>query len=566
MAVPMSGPVLAAVPSVARQPTAVVKAKPRPAAKPHPVAKRAVRKAKAAGHHPARKPVRKAARHTLRKAKAVAHPVRRPVRKAAAHHPVRTPVRKAAVHHPVRKHPATRTAVKHARVKHARVKHAVVRHAAARHPAVRHAAMRHRAAKHPAKRVTAKRSAARVVPRVRPRPSPVDVRRRRPAVVTAPATHPVVCSTPTPVRPHAPRRPVAGALLPQWFGGLQALPSAPRPVAASAPPNAGSLRPAAPAAPSAHPATASAARVPTVHVPVKPVPAKSRVAAVAGLPPVSAGHYIRSLVGRSRDRTAMVRLGAADALRHRGNHTYLVLLDIGGQVPGGVRESTTRRVLSYGALVSALSAYLDGYHAHHDPAARTIIAVGTNNDLTTGAATGATWARSVVNPLRTHAARYVGIEVAGADDIEPGFQSSPAAARRWVSGYLSATSARLVYNGSADGCSPTHIASRCNHGWHATDIARVAGAAAPGRITALPQVYNPTMARQWARISRTSVAMGRGPLHFAGVLTENAACGHNPACPTMPSAAAYRDLVAGLRSDRHTAVTSLPSITDLDVH
>jgi hypothetical protein len=276
------------------------------------------------------------------------------------------------------------------------------------------------------------------------------------------------------------------------------------------------------------------------------------------------GHYLRSLVGRQRDRWAMHALGAADARRNPRGMAHLVLLDIGGQSRYGVYLSTTRRFISYPDLVRALRAYVAGYHSRQRRAAPVTISLGTNNDLYTSARAGRLWARRVVNPVRAAARHYRGITVAGADDIEPGFAASPRATRAWLRGYLRHTGAPFVFNGSADGCSATRAHSRCNHGWNMRVLAVLAGAAAPSRIIALPQIYNPTMAAQWAQISRTAKLLHRHPLRIVGPLTEQVACGRDPACPSMPSRRAWRLL----RHDLHRArlhPRSLPVQVDLDV-
>jgi hypothetical protein len=276
------------------------------------------------------------------------------------------------------------------------------------------------------------------------------------------------------------------------------------------------------------------------------------------------GHYLRSLAGRPRDRTSMHRLGAADAARNPGGMGHLVLLDIGGQVRHGVLLSATRRFVSYRGLTGALRAYVAGYHSRQRPNAPATIAIGTNNDLYTSAASGRAWARRVVNPVRATARGYHSITVAGADDIEPGFRAGPRRTRAWLGGFLHNTAAPFVYNGSADGCSPRRARSHCGHGWNTTQLAALAGGAAPARIVALPQIYNPTMAAQWAQIARTAKLSHRRPLRIIGPLTEQAACGHDPWCPSMPSRRAWLLLHRQLRRAR-LRPTSLPMQVDLDV-
>ena len=278
---------------------------------------------------------------------------------------------------------------------------------------------------------------------------------------------------------------------------------------------------------------------------------------------VTAGHYLRSLNGGRYDRPRMYWLGAQDARRNAGGR-HVVLLDIGGQVRTGVYLSTTHRFLGYGRLTADLDAYLDGYHSRQWRQAPVTIAVGTNNDLLTSAESGRDWAVHVVNPLIGYAARYPDMTVIGADDIEPGFGAGVPATRSWVRGYLAATRAPLLDNGSADGCSARAAFSRCGNGWSAGDVAWFAGSAAPGRILVLPQIYNPTMAGQWVQISRTA-RLSHGPApQIVGVLTENAACAGDPTCPTMNSRAAWLTLCQDLVRARG-APRDMSAIVDLDV-
>jgi hypothetical protein len=276
------------------------------------------------------------------------------------------------------------------------------------------------------------------------------------------------------------------------------------------------------------------------------------------------GHYLRSLNGSARDLARMSYLGGLDARRNPSGIGHLVLLDIGGQVRNGVLLSATRRFLSYRGLVRAVVAYAGGYHGRQRHNAPVTIAVGTNNDLYTSRRAGHIWATRVVNPVRAATRRYRGITIAGADDMEPGFRAGPRATLGWLHGYLRSTQAPFVFNGSADGCSRRRPGSRCAHRWSARVLARLAGAAAPSRIVALPQIYNSAMAGQWAQIARTAKLVHRKPLRILGPLTEQAACGRDPSCPSMPSPRAWRLLRAQLHHARLHPV-SLPVQVDLDV-
>ncbi|WP_375474650.1 fibronectin type III domain-containing protein [uncultured Jatrophihabitans sp.] len=279
--------------------------------------------------------------------------------------------------------------------------------------------------------------------------------------------------------------------------------------------------------------------------------------------PVGRSRYLRQLTGvAAHDQPLMQSMGAADAQAHPGYHRYLVLLDIGGQTSTGVMLSATTRQLTYAQLVSAIEAYLVGYSAGERYNAPTIVAVGTNNDLSVSRAQGRAWAQLVVAPLAAFARGHTKrITVAGANDIEPGFSAAPAATRGWLAGYLAAGSAKFVYNGSADGCPTVAGKSKCNNGWTTTDLHWLAGAASPKRIIALPQIYNAAMPWQWQVIS----AVHNQRLAFGGPLTEHHACAQARSCGSLTSPQAWKRLFAALRSSAVTTVSALPYGPDLRI-
>ncbi|WP_375497460.1 fibronectin type III domain-containing protein [uncultured Jatrophihabitans sp.] len=284
--------------------------------------------------------------------------------------------------------------------------------------------------------------------------------------------------------------------------------------------------------------------------------------------PISTSRYIRNVRGSSPAELATMRAeGATDAAHNPSGHGYLVLLDIGGQdaYDKGVVLSATTRFVTYGDLVRDVQAYLDGYAGAQRSSAPVMIAIGTNNDMDVSAATGRAWATSVVNPLAAYATRYVGMSIAGANDIEPGFRASYSTTKSWLGGYLSATSAAFIFNGSADGCAWTVTNRRCNNGWTMAGLHYLAAAAAPTRMLNLPQIYNNTMADQWKFISLTGVVNGLPRINFAGVLTEYTACSQTRSCGSMSGRSAWTRLWNNLQSDARLKVSSLPYATDLRI-
>ena len=284
--------------------------------------------------------------------------------------------------------------------------------------------------------------------------------------------------------------------------------------------------------------------------------------------PVSTSRYIRNIRGSTATEQATMRSeGATDAFYNPSGHGYLILLDIGGQdqFDGGVVLSATTRFVTYADLVTDLKAYIDGYHSKQKASAPVTIAIGTNNDMDVTNAAGKAWATRVVNPLVTYAKQYPGMVIAGANDIEPGFRASYSATKSWLTGYLSATTAPFVFNGSADGCAWTVINRGCNNGWTMSGLYYLAAGAAPVRMLNLPQIYNTTMAGQWKYISLTGVAASGPRINFGGTLTEWTACDQTNSCGSLTGHTAWTTLWNNLQSDARLKVASLPYSTDLRI-
>jgi len=286
--------------------------------------------------------------------------------------------------------------------------------------------------------------------------------------------------------------------------------------------------------------------------------------------PVSTSHYVRNLTGTATTDTAIMRtMGASDAGFNPSGHSYLVLLQIGGQdeLRKGALLSATSRFVSYAGVVTAMKAYLDGYATTQKASAPLTLAIGTNNDVDVSAAAGTSWARDVVNPVAAYAAtRYPGMVVAGANDIEPGFSATVAESRAWVSGYLAATTSKFVFNGSADGCSTTLPSTRCNNGWTMADLQWASGGAAPTRTMSLPQIYNYAMPLQWKNISLTGTAAGKPRIYFGGPLTEYTACDQAGTCGSISNVDAWNRLWGAISSTTATKQSEMPHGTDLRIN
>lgn len=270
------------------------------------------------------------------------------------------------------------------------------------------------------------------------------------------------------------------------------------------------------------------------------LPAAMNVSAATAstVPPTSTSHYVRNITGAPSDTGTMDREGCADAR----SGSRVVVLDIGAQSisapltsrnPGVVLSGGTRH-LHYVSLVTAVKWYAIGFHRCRSSAPVTI-AVTTNNDgqFRTYSATnkGADWASRVINPVRAYvsAHRFTHVAVIAGNDIEAGFASTFTQAQHWEIAYLTHTSANLVYVGSADGCpgtagitGKTCARVRDDRGvlkaWTQKQYYTLAHLGS--RIRAIPQIYVPHQATQWANIDAT----GAKAIMFAGALTEHAAC------------------------------------------
>ncbi|GAB2470371.1 fibronectin type III domain-containing protein [Jatrophihabitans fulvus] len=286
--------------------------------------------------------------------------------------------------------------------------------------------------------------------------------------------------------------------------------------------------------------------------------------------PVSTSRYMRNITScTTGEFNEMYGFGALDARNNPSGHKYMMLLDIGGQsrTYGGVVLSATTRFVSYSNLLRCSKAYVAGYASAMKAGAPAMITIGVNNDMDVSYQTGVDWAVKIVNPLVAYGKQWSakGLTISGANDIEPGFRGSASATRSWLSGYLASTSAKFVFNGSADGCAWTVTNRGCNNGWSMIGLHWMAGGAAPTRIINLPQVYNFTMADQWKYISLTGVEKGLPRIVFGGPLTEVTACAQARSCGSISGPAAWKRMWSNLQSHPRLKVGSLPYSTDLRI-
>ena len=184
-------------------------------------------------------------------------------------------------------------------------------------------------------------------------------------------------------------------------------------------------------------------------------------------------------------------------------------------------------------ITSALLAYANGYTSclPSGSTASIEIARGTSNyDPTVPSAyvAGVRWARET-NKLGVIVAEKglaEHITVAAADDAEPAWDRHFHQTRDFFHGFRAAVHGHTLYDyGSLDG--------GVGAIWSARQAWYVAGGLR--NTKALPEIYNATMASEWAELARIARARFHRDVHFAGVMTEErtASCG----CGLRPAAA-----------------------------
>lgn len=295
-------------------------------------------------------------------------------------------------------------------------------------------------------------------------------------------------------------------------------------------------------------------------------------------PAASVSRYVRNLRSDAQDAVLMQAEGCDDGRANPAGNKYLVLLAVGAQTNAlaqgwGVLLTTTSIGVSNDALVSALTAYIDGYASCMAVDSQVTIAVGTNNDSSVASARGGAgamvFAQSVINPLASYASRYAGVSVAGANDIEPGFRGTQDEALDWTRQFLQYSAAPYVFFGSADGCAYQTLGpvnGACNHGYTQMGLYELAYGLAPARMIAMPQIYFAgSMPTQWANISLTGVTNGGSRIAFGGPLTEATACAQAGSCTSLSASDAWQALWVKLMGNSSTSIPGVPYATDLRI-
>jgi hypothetical protein len=216
------------------------------------------------------------------------------------------------------------------------------------------------------------------------------------------------------------------------------------------------------------------------------------------------------------------------------------------------------RFASNRSVTWAAKAYARGYseclpkrsHAH------ITLALGTSNydqDVPSTYAAGRLWAKATatIGSYLKHHHFDVHVTAAAGDDVEPSWDRGFKRTYGFFRGFGSVHSGHLIYNyGSLDGGVVRGV-------WKLRQAYYVAGGMTAAR--AVPEIYNHSMAEQWAELSRMSVHRYGKPIKLAGLMTQ-----HHKHCSCGYTAAeAHSALVKELAKHPQTKVRMLASATNI---
>ena len=180
-------------------------------------------------------------------------------------------------------------------------------------------------------------------------------------------------------------------------------------------------------------------------------------------------------------------------------------------------------------ITNAMLGYAQGYARclPQDSTASIELARGTSNyhpSVPSAYTAGVRWARET-NRLGLKLARQElaeHVEAAAADDAEPAWDPSFRRTRQFFHGFRAAVHGHTLFNfGSLDGGVGAIWTAR--QAWYVSGGLR--------HTKALPEIYNSTMAEQWAELARIASGKYHRGVHFAGVMTQGTPscdCGLRP--------------------------------------
>ena len=265
-------------------------------------------------------------------------------------------------------------------------------------------------------------------------------------------------------------------------------------------------------------------------------PATASVPAAISAAPTTTAPVPNTTVSRyesTADPSALNAQGAADG---RAGLSGVAVLDFGRSaesdgVPSTLDFATHLDPLS--SLVTAVEAYANGYRQTAPHGASMTVLLGTNDSCGTGqpcgtgtcgcvnepadyVSWGQEWGHAVAQIgayLTATSSTYQATALAGGGyDAEPAYDPAFTNTFDVVAGYDDVTDLPMIDYGSIDG-GPT-----ADGFWTPEQMYLVANGLRPD--AALPEIYHPGMADQWAALSHWAAVNAGGPMVFAGVLTQ----------------------------------------------
>lgn len=270
--------------------------------------------------------------------------------------------------------------------------------------------------------------------------------------------------------------------------------------------------------------------------------------------PTTAPAATISLYESSTRPSVFRRQGCSAAQR---GATGVVILDFGKPSYNG---STYGTILFSGAfagnreITHAMGAYATGYVRclPKGSSDRIQLARGTSNyhpSVPSVYKAGRKWAGEVMNLQRSlRAANFdAHVTAAAADDVEPAWDPTFWQTRDFYRGYADSRVGYALYNyGSLDGGIVSGV-------WNAREAFYVTGGMRYAH--AIPEIYNQTMAQEWAALAQVAKKRYHRPVKFAGVMTERTSANHG-----VKPKDAHRMLVRQLAvQGRGTAPASVPA-------
>lgn len=265
-------------------------------------------------------------------------------------------------------------------------------------------------------------------------------------------------------------------------------------------------------------------------------PATASVPATAASAPTTTASVPTTTVSRYESTTDPSVLSAQGAADGSAGLSGVAVLDFGrpaesGGVPATLDFASHLDPLS--SLVTAVEAYADSYRRTAPRGASMTVLLGTNDSCGTGqpcgtgtcgcvnepadfVSWGQAWGQAVAQigtNLSATAPTFPATATAGGgDDAEPAYDPAFTNTYDVVAGYDEVTSLPMIDYGSIDG-GPT-----ADGFWTPEQMYLVANGLRPD--AALPEIYHPGMADQWAALSHWAAGNTGGRMAFAGVLTQ----------------------------------------------